>query len=227
MKQLGFQNRNFKRRLAYILMPIFFAVIGLGTMAAVVWPLYSNFSNVVGMITADDAPSFNNDLTSIYNGDGVFAKTVDNKDIEFPDYNCQYGKLICDRLGIDAPLYYGDSDVSLRYGVGQYAGSYLPGYGGVIVVAGHDTTFFYNFRDVKVGDEFTIKTNYGIFKYRCYKIKPHEFDDLSAVNYLQKKEELVMYTCYPFKKMAGIKTQRLFVYCQKVSGPTVVGVYDE
>lgn len=208
-------------------MPIFFAIIGLGVAFALIYPIYQNFSNLVGMITSADAPSFNDELSSIYDGNSPIVKTIKNEDVVMPDYNCKYGELSCASLDIDAPLYYGDSDIAMRYGVGQFAGSYLPGYGGVIVVAGHNTTFFYNFRNVKVGDVFTIKTNYGKFKYKCYKIEPHEYDDLSAIDYLQEKEELIMYTCYPFKKMAGVKTQRLFVYCEKISGPTVVEVYDE
>lgn len=223
----SFNNRTIKRRLAYVLMPIFFAIIGIGVTLAVVLPIYNDFSNIVGMITSDSAPDFNDELSSIFEGASPVVDTVDNADVVIPDFNCQYGKLTCKALDINAPLYYGDSDLALKYGVGQFAGSYMPGFGGVILVAGHNTTFFYNFRNVQVGNVFTISTNYGKFKYKCYKIEPHEFNDMKAVNYRQNREELIMYTCYPFRKMAGVKTQRLFVYCEKISGPRVVGVYDE
>ena len=36
-----------------------------------------------------------------------------------------------------------------------------------------------------------------------------------------EKEQLILYTCYPFE-LIGYKADRLFVYADKISGPTIL-----
>jgi sortase A len=218
------QSRKIKRRLAYIIVPIFFAFLGLLILLLALRPLYLDAQNYLGFVLADSAPDFNGELTSIYKGTSVNKKTISNSKINLPDYNEQYADLSCDSLGINAPVYWGDSDLVLRYGVGTFAGSSLPGYGSAVLIAGHNTTFFKPLKRVQVGQIFKIRTNYGNYEYEVKRIEKHEYNDISAVDFNIKKEQLILYTCYPFNRMAGVKTQRLFVYCDKKSGPVITGV---
>jgi sortase A len=36
-----------------------------------------------------------------------------------------------------------------------------------------------------------------------------------------QQEKLIIYTCYPFETLVGTKQERLFVFADKISGPTV------
>lgn len=62
-------------------------------------------------------------------------------------------------------IFFGDNDVALRNGVGIYAGSFVPGYGGTILVAGHNNTYFNGLKNAEVGQKVEIKTSYGNYIY--------------------------------------------------------------
>lgn len=220
-------NRKLKRRFAFIFIPIVFAVIGLLIMRLAFRPLNNNFQDYLGLITANSAPNFTQQLKSSYKGTSKNPSKIKNSTVTIPSYNEQYARLKCEELGIDAPLYWGDSELALRYGTGTYSGSSLPGYGSVVLVAGHNSTFFKPLKDVKTGQIFKVKTNYGNYTYEVSKIQLHEFNDTSAVDFSSDKEQLVLYTCYPFKPMSAVRTKRLFVYCKKVSGPVVVDMEED
>ena len=68
----------------------------------------------------------------------------------------------------------------------------------------------------------TIKTSYGVYEYQVTGSRvAHHLDD-TAYDLMQDKEQLIMYTCYPFEMLVGItKQERLFVYADKISGPVV------
>ena len=139
-----------------------------------------------------------------------------------PKYSEQYGRLTCDELNISSPVFFGDRSNILEKGAGQYSGSSLPGEGGTILIGAHDTTYFENLENVKKGQVFEFTTEYGIYEYEVTKTKIYDEDmydeayDLSA-----DKEQLVLYTCYPFGELNGTKTQRMFVYLEKILGPDI------
>ena len=120
-------------------------------------------------------------------------------------------------VGIDLPLYYGDNLEVLSYGIGQYAGSYFPGEGGSIILAGHnDPGYFDKLLDVKQGDMVLINTTYGDFNYKVDSFKVVNENELSAFPVQTEKELLIMYTCYPLG--VGKKTERFVVYAYRVGG---------
>ena len=67
--------------------------------------------------------------------------------------------MTCEQVGLDVPLYYGDSMEIMRVGAGQYQGSFIPGYGKTILLSGHNTTYSSPLQKIAVGDEVTIKTS--------------------------------------------------------------------
>ena len=91
---------------------------------------------------------------------------IDN--IEFPNYGNQFGQLVIEDCGVDASLFFGDGNIALRNGVGVYSGSFIPGYGGTILVAGHNNTYFNGLKNAQPGQIVTIKTSYGNYTYEIF-----------------------------------------------------------
>jgi sortase A len=141
-----------------------------------------------------------------------------------PTVSTQYGELVCDRIGLDAPVYFGDTNKILRYGAGQYSYSLWPGFGRLIFLSAHNTTFFKCFKDIEVGDVINFSTHYGEFVYTVNKVEVYDEDDLGDYileHLMDEEESLVMCTCYPFHAISGRKTDRLTVFCEKTSGPVI------
>lgn len=216
-------HKRIKRILEYILIPIVIAVIGLTVIYVAARPVIIFASNMLGMIISDSAPEFKTELASIYeeNADAASTGKITFDSINYPKYETHYAQLQCERLDMNVRVYWGDSDKVFREGAGQYIGSFIPGYGGLILLGAHDSMYFAPLEDVKTGDEFTIRTNYGVFKYKVTETKigsdgdSEVFEDVSG-------ETLVMYTCYPFGALIGVKNQRFYVFAEKISGPEII-----
>ena len=78
--------------------------------------------------------------------------------------------------------------------------------------------------NVKVGDVITLQTTYGIYEYTVRDMKIVDPNDKTAYDLNAQKENLILYTCYPFN-MLGFSKQRYFVYADFTSGP-VVNMYE-
>lgn len=138
--------------------------------------------------------------------------TSDQGIIRKPEINTQYGTISCPQIALTAPLYYGDNSYSLQNGAGQYPESGFPGEGKPILIGGHDATFFSPLKNIKKGDIITIVTTYGSFEYQVNGFKVADKNDTKAYDLTQKKEQLILYTCYPFGKIIGDRSKRYFVY---------------
>ena len=135
----------------------------------------------------------------------------------YPAYGSKYAQIKISSVGIDLPLYYGDNLEVLSHGIGQYAGSYFPGEGGSIILAGHnDPGYFEKLLNVGQGDMVLLSTTYGDFNYKIDSFKVVNENDLSACPVQTEKEMLIMYTCYPLG--VGKKTERFVVYAYRVGG---------
>ena len=145
-------------------------------------------------------------------------------DIEFPLTGQQYAQISCSRIGLDAPVYWYDTDEILDYGVGQSIFSFLPGFGRIIILSGHNTTYFRCLENIAEGDEIRFGTNYCNYTYKVSRVEVLDEKDLEDVlveKMGKEQEELVMYTCYPFYAITGRKTQRLTVFADRVEGYNV------
>lgn len=134
-----------------------------------------------------------------------------------------YGTITCEVKGLNAPLYYGDSDDILLKGAGQSELSYCPGEGKDIVVGGHDTTFFAPLKNIVKDDVITISAKYGVF---TYKVDQVNIIDGSDFNIESSAERLILYTCYPFGENNVARTQKAVYVCSKLSGPVIGGGND-
>lgn len=108
-----------------------------------------------------------------------------------------FGTIKIPEVDIEVTAYHGDSESEFRKGVGHYAGSFYPGQGGNILIAGHRNSFFRNFEYLEIGDRVIFETTYGRFEYAITEFKIIKGTDNSIAKDTTK-EQLTMYTCYPF-----------------------------
>lgn len=131
------------------------------------------------------------------------------------------GRLIVPRLGLSKIVVNGTDAAELRKGPGHYIGSYLPGQGQLIYIAGHRTTFsapFARIDELRPGDPITLEVPYGTFLYR---VRAHVIVPADDVARLQThgREQLALQACHP----RFFATQRYIVYAVPVGVVPRVG----
>lgn len=146
------------------------------------------------------------------------AETVINEQekklINYPEYGTQYATIEIPKIDVNLPVYFGDTLEILKKGVGHSSGSYFPGEGGSIVYMGHNSrNVFRRFSELQVGNEITVTTSYGVYKYKIYDMQLIKETELDKVPIQKEKEILMVYTCYPFNNV-GYATQRYVVYAE-------------
>lgn len=71
--------------------------------------------------------------------------------------------------------------------------------GGNVVLSGYRETAFYALKDVSLGDQVVVETDYGAYTYQISDIYITTPDDITPTEPTDT-ERLTMYTCYPFIK---------------------------
>lgn len=215
-------NRKIKQVAAYILFPFLFVGIGVGIYYLGGKPVEEIIQAKGELAIIKGGPDYSNqyneDLIDLENKLANQDSTADiggNK-IVVPAVGTWYGKVICDEISLDVPLYYGDTEEILKKGVGQYTGSGLPGGGKPILIGGHDATFFQPLEQISEGDMVKIVTNNGINIYKVTETKIFNQNNKNAYDLEKASEQLILYTCYPFGAVLGTTQQRFFVYAEKV-----------
>ena len=137
--------------------------------------------------------------------------------VEYPSYGDTFGSIKIPSLEIESSLYHGDALRILKYGVGHHAGTYFPGEGGTILIAGHNTyAQFRNLPNAKENDQIIIETIYGNYTYKVERTDIKEAKDFNeSLSINDENEELILYTCYPVDT-PGFKTKRFIVYASLV-----------
>ncbi len=216
-----------QRLLAYLGMPVVFCVLGYGIIFGALQPAWGAISATVGLLVSGEAPNFDSNLSVLYDPNVEQAEVQDEgfiagKDVTFPNTGEQYGQIVCEQIGLDAPAYWGDSDDILMYGVGQSIISLPPGFGTAVIFSGHNNTFFECLQNVAEGNVIQFRTNYCDYEYtvnRVEVIDEKTLEDVlieAAEN--ESEEQLILYTCYPFHVISGRKTERLVVFAERTSG---------
>ncbi len=135
-----------------------------------------------------------------------------NKLESYPSIGDRYATLIIEDLGVNLPLYFGDSLSILSKGVGQSSKGYFPGEGGSVICMAHNTRgFLRQLPDIQLGTKIQINTVYGNYTYTVYETKVVDQTDLGAVPVQDEKEILMLYTCYPVNSI-GHATHRFVTY---------------
>lgn len=217
-----FSYKSVKQGLKYFYIPIIMGLILVGA----VYGLSRTQSDLIDSVKRtfinrqpiyqDDHPA--EDIKPIKKQ----KKTIDASKVTYPKFSEQLGDLKCDKLKLKTVVYYGDRYNILNKGAGMYCGSTYPGNKGQTIIGGHDTTNFKKLKKVKKGMKFTLETKYATYKYKVTKVKVYKANKIDEAYSLgSDKEQLVLYTCYPFEKWKGDKSERMFVYLDRIDGPSV------
>lgn len=216
-------NPKLKRFFMYALVSIAFVALGYGLLFTCGSDLVKMVKAQISMAMTKGAPNYPNDFDeNLYKGTLKEGNVESQSEVPYPALQTSYAKITCDHLEIAADVYYGDDDISLEKGVGQYTGSSLFGFGKPILIGGHDTTYFAGLEQAQKGDVFEVATNYGHYTYEVTKTGIAKATDSSAYNLDQKEEQLILYTCYPFGKISGNRKDRYFVYCKRTDNNGVI-----
>lgn len=218
-------SRNKNGRKNFILMPIVFCAILYLVVFTAMSPILFDAISIGNMFLSDKQVDYSKSYDNIFVPTDNNGDTVDASEVEYPKIDKQFGEIKIKEAGVNAKLFFGDGTIPLRNGVGVYAGSFIPGYGKTILVAGHNNTYFNGLKNVKKNDIVKIRTSYGNYQYKVTGTKIHDSDDKTAYDLGKDEENLVLYTCYPFDEL-GLTNKRFFVYAKKISGPEIVGLYD-
>jgi sortase A len=126
------------------------------------------------------------------------------------------GKIEITRLGVSAMIMEGVDERTLRHAVGHIPGTPLPGLQGNVAIAGHRDTFFRPLRNVRHGDEITLMTLDGSYRYLVDTTQIVRPDDMQVLND-SDDSILTLVTCYPFY-FIGPSPKRFIVRAHKVPG---------
>lgn len=221
-------GRKEQRVIRYILIPVAIVLIGLAIYFVAGVSLADMIAADVGYAVSEGKPS---ELRST-EVSGAFKDISDGtimaSEWVVPVTGEQYGEIRCEDAGLTAPLYYGDTDEILLKGAGQSLVSEFPGLGGTTLVGAHDTTFFAPLENMKEGNNIVVATTYGTFTYVVDKIDIIEGKDFKMPqDNLDGKEQLILYTCYPFGEVQSDRSERIIYTCSKTSGPIIGGENNE
>ena len=119
------------------------------------------------------------------------------------------------KLDLSLVVVNGTDSSDLRRGPGRHEGTFMPGEGKLVYVAGHRTTYgapFSNIDRLKPGDTILLELPYGWVEYRVTSQRIVDDNDLSVLE-SRGREELVLQACHP----RFFASQRLLVYAQPVA----------
>ena len=213
---------------SFLILPIIFCFGILLIMYAAVSLTLGPIRSAAGIVFSDAEKDYSTEYKNIYVpvNENETVDMVTNKDgksfikadkIAYPKYGYRFGELSIPDCKVECPLFMGDAEVALGNGAGVYYGSFIPGYGGTILIAGHNNTFFNGLKNAKAGQEIILKTSYGNYRYKIRETAVKDSLDTTAYDLSADYENLVLYTCYPFDEV-GLTGKRLFVYADLTDG---------
>ncbi|GHU64932.1 hypothetical protein AGMMS49983_11730 [Clostridia bacterium] len=177
-------------------------------------PYVETYRNAAAGSASEDVvlPEYNNQDVRVQAFLHSLAEKAVPVNSNLPALGEQYATLRIAGVGIDAPVFFGDTPELLLAGVGTYAeGGGLPGQGRTILMGGHNNTDFLTLPKAEVGDIIEIDASYGLFRYEITDAKELRFDDPTALDLEAAEENLVLYTCT--RSIPGGDTPwRWFVY---------------
>ena len=203
-----------------ILLPLVFSIVALVILLIVLQSVRASFASAASNSGLSDTPQI--PALSALQTEETAAAEQEEVDLEsYPKSGDYLGHLTVSGTTVDCDVYYGDSETEFSKGAGTYKGAKIPGEGGTILMGGHTGTYFRDFESVEVGDEVTFTTYYGEYHYVVTGTRVATDTDTTAYDLDATEENLIMYTCYPFG-IINPTDERFFVYCDLVSGPSVV-----
>ncbi|MFR3684460.1 MAG: class D sortase [Enterococcus sp.] len=209
--------------------PIIFLVIGYSLIYVVGKPVIQFVTSSIQLFLLTDTPNFETTKQSFTAVDNKKIATnakneLPSSKIDYPVGGQLYGKVKIEKLQLNVPLYFGDTEEILREGAGQFMGSVYPGELGTSLIGGHNVDDFGKLGAAQVGDEITLQTTYGNYVYRINQIEVRDKKDkeINDMIYQRNDRRIILYTCYPIDSL-GLTNERLFAIGEFVSGPMING----
>ena len=257
LSQGRFMKNKIIHIMPYLFMPMLLCLLCYCLFSLVLTPVQRLIDTTLVISLSDETPIPFYELKTIYKADTIqetrvyeaelYQPTPDITDInednstnieevvrineiQFPKLGEHYGMISCERINLEVPVYWGDTKKILSTGVGQFMGSFLPGFNRCILLSAHNNTFFKPLEIIQEGDIINYSTNYGEYQYLIDEVSILNTGDAEEMleHVLGRNgEKLIMYTCYPFRSNVSNKEKRLFVYGNKVSGPEVEMAYGQ
>lgn len=209
--------------------PIIFLVIGYSLIYVIGKPVIQFVTSSIQLFLLTDTPNFETTKQSFTAVDNKKIATnarneLPSSKIDYPVGGQLYGKVKIEKLQLNVPLYFGDTEEILREGAGQFMGSVYPGELGTSLIGGHNVDDFGKLGAAQVGDEITLQTTYGNYVYRINQIEVRDKKDKEINDMIYKRNDrrVILYTCYPIDSL-GLTNERLFAIGEFVSGPMING----
>lgn len=120
------------------------------------------------------------------------------------------GIITIPKINLEAAIGEGVDNETLKYTVGHFLGTPIPGEKGNFCIAGHRSyaygEFFNRLDELQIGDEIAIKTESSQYKYKIYEKKVVEPSEISVLDNT-KAPIITLVTCTPIR----IATHRLII----------------
>lgn len=197
-----------------LIAPIIFLVIGYSLMYVIGRPVIQFVTSSIQLFLLTDTPEFEATEQTF--------KAVDNKRFlpmkrmnfhqvrSITQWGQLFGKVKIDKVQLDVPLYFGDTEEILRQGAGQFMGSVYPGELGTSLIGGHNVDDFGKLGAAQVGDTIEVQTTYGNYTYRITRLDVRNKTDkeIDEMIYQRNDRRIILYTCYPLDSL-GLTDERL------------------
>jgi len=126
------------------------------------------------------------------------------------EINGTVGLMIIPKIDLKVAIGEGIDMETLKYAVGHFTDTAMPGEKGNFCVAGHRSytynEYFNRLDEMKIGDEIIVKTVKGEYKYKVYETKVVEPTEVSVLE-PTKDATLTLVTCTPVR----VATHRLII----------------
>lgn len=229
---MAVKHRGYDRK-SFIILPIAFLILGFLLMYFIVKPIVAPLMEYADLILWESEMDYDKDFNDIFVPSVPIEKddenisqpveqpeTVPLSSIEYPTYGTKYAQIRIPECNVDTYLYFGDSNAILAKGAGQYIGSFIPGYGKVIIACAHNNTYFNGFKNMELGYEIYVDTSYGRYVYTVTETKIITTSQKEELRLDSEEEVLILYTCYPFDEL-GLTNKRFLVVAEYTSGPVI------
>ena len=215
-------NRVVKRKLIYSVVNILLQSLALVlALSFVFMPFRKIFKSVLEKYFSEKKPVFAEELVKDdYKGSNNKYRDVEYADIELPENNTCYAEI--NSRHIKAKIHYGVSEEAMIKGLCHDSKTSMPGFNKPILLKGYYGTDLEKIDKVKVDDEITVTTNYGV---NTYQVKEcGSFKNSAEVPYNTKSdsEQLIITTDYNFDAEKLDYTETYYLIAEKVSGPNIV-----
>jgi len=184
---------------------IIFIIIGLAVIGTAFYMRYSAERVQRAMIN-----SFEHTIEAIdKNGLDNKAASPDVRP-QTDDISAAIGIMKIPKIHLKVAIGEGVDNNTLKYAVGHFKGTAMPGEKGNFSVAGHRSytysEYFNRLEELKEGDEIIVQTKKGEFTYKIYEKKVVEPTEVSVLN-STKDATITLVTCTPIR----VATHRLII----------------